>query len=336
MAGVATLGAGNTLGRVVSSLAPLKISPRPGKGPNASRGPRLLGKRPSEVFQSPKARAVKEGQGAQEDDLTTMLSRPGSLNGASPSTQLSERPPAFSPKDPHGDEEHVSDGFWSPFSISAVAALVVGLGFYFKDDIKVFLDVFEGQVEQMGPLGYAAYGVVYTVLELLIVPATPLTLAAGYLFGPVPGTAVVSVSATTAAVLAFLISRFALRDRVRDFADGNKQFVAIDKAIKKDGFKFVFLLRLSPLLPFAASNYLYGLTSVDLAPYALASWIGMLPGTWAYVNAGSVGRDLAESGPEGVLSWQLGLAVVATLGVIWFVGNLAKDALDHVDDEETA
>lgn len=55
---------------------------------------------------------------------------------------------------------------------------------------------------------------------------------------------------------------------------GNKQFEAVDKAIKKDGFKFVFLLRLSPLFPFAASNYLYGLTSVELVPYIVASWLG--------------------------------------------------------------
>ena len=51
--------------------------------------------------------------------------------------------------------------------------------------------------------------------------------------------------------------------------------------------QIVTLLRLSPLLPLALSNYLYGLTSVDLGSYVLGSWAGMLPGTIAYVAAGA-------------------------------------------------
>ncbi len=72
------------------------------------------------------------------------------------------------------------------------------------------------------------------------------------------------------------------------FASKNPRWAAIDRAIGRDGFKFVTLLRLSPLLPLAASNYLYGLTSVELGPYVLGSWLGMLPGTWAYVGAGAL------------------------------------------------
>jgi len=75
--------------------------------------------------------------------------------------------------------------------------------------------------------------------------------------------------------------------QVLDLAKGNKQFAAIDRAIGKDSFRVVLLLRLSPLLPLALSNYLYGLTSVDLVPYVLGSWVGMLPGTLAYVTAGA-------------------------------------------------
>ena len=74
--------------------------------------------------------------------------------------------------------------------------------------------------------------------------------------------------------------------QVLELAKGNKQFAAIDRAIGKDSFRVVLLLRLSPLLPLALSNYLYGLTSVDLVPYILGSWLGMLPGTLAYVTAG--------------------------------------------------
>ena len=82
--------------------------------------------------------------------------------------------------------------------------------------------------------------------------------------------------------------------QVLELAKGNKKFAAIDRAIGKDSFKVVLLLRLSPLLPLALSNYLYGLTSVSLGPYVLGSWLGMLPGTLAYVTAGAARPPTAD------------------------------------------
>ena len=67
----------------------------------------------------------------------------------------------------------------------------------------------------------------------------------------------------------FFIARYLVRDRVLKLAEGNKKFMAIDKAIGENGFRVVALLRLSPLLPFSLGNYLYGLTSVKLVPYIL-------------------------------------------------------------------
>lgn len=74
--------------------------------------------------------------------------------------------------------------------------------------------------------------------------------------------------------------------QIAKLAYKNKRFAAIDRAISRNGLKFVTLLRLSPLLPLAVSNYLYGLTSVDLGSYVLGSWIGMLPGGWVGGVAG--------------------------------------------------
>ena len=74
--------------------------------------------------------------------------------------------------------------------------------------------------------------------------------------------------------------------QIKELAQGNSQFKVVDRAIGKNSFKIVALLRLSPLLPLALSNYFYGLTSVDLVSYVVASWLGMLPGTIAYVTAG--------------------------------------------------
>ena len=91
----------------------------------------------------------------------------------------------------------------------------------------------------------------------------PLTASSGYLFGLVPGALVVLASATIAACISFFIGRTFLRDWAMKIASGSPKWRAIDRAVGKEGFKVMLLLRLSPLLPFAISNYLYGLTSVD-------------------------------------------------------------------------
>ena len=70
------------------------------------------------------------------------------------------------------------------------------------------------QVDDLGPAGPVAYTFVYTVLELVIIPAIPLTMAAGALFGVAPGVVVVSLASTAAAALGFLITRYAARDKV--------------------------------------------------------------------------------------------------------------------------
>lgn len=215
-----------------------------------------------------------------------------------------------------------------------LAALALG-GVLLKDQIKLFLDTFIALVDEWGPLGYLAYIVVYALLELLAVPAIPLTMTAGVIFGVLPGTAVVSVSATLAATGAFLISRYVARERFASWANKNPKFAAIDKAIGQDGFRVVALLRLSPLLPLAASNYLYGLTSVDLGSYIAASWIGMLPGTFAYVGAGSYGSLLVSAGEGGGIEiWQVALGIGVTAFALWYIGRLAKDAIDLEEMED--
>eukprot|EP00250_Pteridium_aquilinum_P007532 c17223_g1_i1 orf=240-1316(+) len=159
------------------------------------------------------------------------------------------------------------------------------IGYIYREQINAFLLEFSDFIEGYGAAGYALFVAVYAGLEVLAIPAIPLTMSAGLLFGTFTGTVIVSISGTIAATAAFLIARYVARDRILKLAEGNKKFLAIDKALGENGFRVVALLRLSPLLPFSLGNYLYGLTSVKLVPYVLGSWLGMLPGTWAYVSA---------------------------------------------------
>ncbi|GFR39697.1 hypothetical protein Agub_g176 [Astrephomene gubernaculifera] len=115
--------------------------------------------------------------------------------------------------------------------------LLLASGMLLKDTIKDFLEFFISAVDSWGPLGYVAYAAVYTGLEVLAVPAIPLTMTAGVIFGPIPGTIVTSLSGTAAATIAFLIARYAARDRVMRWARRNSKFAAIDRAIAKNGFK---------------------------------------------------------------------------------------------------
>lgn len=190
--------------------------------------------------------------------------------------------------------------------------------------------------QQLGPSAVFLYALLYFVLELVAVPALPLTLGSGYLFGVPLGTVAVSISSTAAAVAAFLIARYGLRRWVTKLAAGYPRFRAMDRAIGREGFKFVFLLRLSPLLPFSISNYLYGLTSVPLPQYVLGSWLGMLPGTIAYVSAGAAVNALTDLGASkgDVNPILVVIGVLATIGAVGTIGKLASEAIRSVDLEE--
>ncbi|KAG2320968.1 hypothetical protein Bca52824_014181 [Brassica carinata] len=214
-----------------------------------------------------------------------------------------------------------------------------GVGYVYRGQINTFLTQFSTLIEGYGPAGYALFIAVYAGLEILAIPALPLTMSAGLLFGSLVGTIIVSISGTMAASVAFLIARYFARERILKLVEGNKKFLAIDKAIGENGFRVVTLLRLSPLLPFSLGNYLYGLTSVKFVPYVFGSWLGMLPGSWAYVSAGAFGRAIIQEesnvglpGGNGQLL-TLGLGLLVTALAATYVTRLAKDAIKDIDDE---
>jgi len=169
-------------------------------------------------------------------------------------------------------------------------------------DVGAFLTDVSRQVEDMGPAGVVYFAAIYVAAEVLALPAVPLTASAGYLFGAVEGTAVVLVAATIAAGVSFLIGRFLLRGWVESIASESPQFRAIDAAVKREGFKIVLLLRLSPIFPFALSNYIYGLTAVDFVPYLAATLIGFAPGTALYVYGGEVASIVQATSGQAATS----------------------------------
>jgi len=184
----------------------------------------------------------------------------------------------------------------------------------------------------MGPTGGVVYALFYIAGTALFFPGLPLTLGAGFLYGAVIGTLVVSPASVAGASLAFLIARYFARDWVTRLLKKYPQAAAIDRAIEKNGFKAVVLLRLQPVLPFNILNYALGLTSIRLRDYMLASWIGMFPATVLYVYLGSVMNDISDllrgrpnSGVAGRFLLWGGLAAIVIL--VWWLGRIAKKAL---------
>ena len=186
----------------------------------------------------------------------------------------------------------------------------------------------EGWITGLGLAGYGAFYAIYVVAALLFVPGAALTIAAGFLFGLLRGTAVVSLAATTAAGLAFLIARHAARGPVEARARKDRRFAAIDQAIGERGWKIVALLRLSPAVPFSLSNYFYGLTAIRFGPYLLTSWLAMLPGTVLYVYLGAAGKAAARGeGRTPAENAYLALGLVATIVVTVYLTRVARKAL---------
>ncbi|QDU86769.1 TVP38/TMEM64 family inner membrane protein YdjZ [Pirellulimonas nuda] len=226
--------------------------------------------------------------------------------------------------------------------VAAPAALMIGLTAAFAllpvgDYLKSLL----AWVDALGPWGPAAFVALYVLATVLFVPGLVLTLGGGFLFGVVWGSLLVSLASVLGAVAALLVGRYAARDAVRGMAERFPKFAAIDKGVEQEGFKIVLLTRLSPLLPFNALNYLYGLTGVRLRDYTLASWLGMLPATVLYVYFGSLAGDLARvasgEGIGGPWKWALlavGLAATVTVTVVVtrMAGRALRERVDSSDE----
>ena len=214
-------------------------------------------------------------------------------------------------------------------------ALVAIAGFVYASrqlPLAEWIESFNAWVGGLGVLGPIVFALAYAIATVLMLPGSLLTLAGGAVFGLFQGFVTVLSGATLGAALAFLVSRFVARQHVEKWVQQKPSFDAIDKAVAKEGYKIVFLTRLSPIFPFNFQNYAYGLTRVPFLHYTVASFIGMIPGSFLYVYFGTLGRSGLEaaSGAGGAETFKIALQVVglvATLLVTVLITRTAKRAL---------
>lgn len=199
-----------------------------------------------------------------------------------------------------------------------------------------------GPTELLGELvdgaSPAAFVPVYVLGALAGVPAWTLIVAAGAAYGPWLGFVVASVSAVLAAATGFLVARYLLRDRITRIARRFRIFRALEAAVNMGDWRVVALVRLSPVVPYMLSNYLFGVTRVRFWPYLLAGWIATAPGTLLYVMLGHGGRRALSSDQE-MAPGQWGLLAVgiaASVVLVVYLSRLAQRALKEEEARATA
>jgi uncharacterized membrane protein YdjX (TVP38/TMEM64 family) len=212
-------------------------------------------------------------------------------------------------------------------ALAVAAALALG-GLPYRE----WLQAFYAWISGLGPEAYILFVAVYVLVTVFLLPAWLMTVGAGLLFGLLPAVALVSVGSTAGAAASFLIARHLARDAVARYAARHPRFSAVDRAIAQGGWRIVFLLRLSPVIPFVFSNYFYGLTAIAFRPYVLASWVGMLPLTVLYASLGAAGRQATSSAGDPAPAWKwplIAAGILVTIAVTVYVGRLARRALDE-------
>lgn len=181
-------------------------------------------------------------------------------------------------------------------------------------DIMAYYEANRGLTVLLFFTGYVA------VTGLSLPGAAVMTLVAGAIFGLLWGVVIVSFASTLGATLAFLVSRFVLRDSVQTkFRD---RLAAINRGVEKDGAFYLFALRLVPAVPFFVINLVMGLTPIRTLTFYWVSQLGMLPGTVVYVFAGTQLASIESVG--GIFSADI-IGAFVLLAIFPF---LARKALD--------
>lgn len=210
--------------------------------------------------------------------------------------------------------------------IIIIAVIVVAIAAFFAFDLGQFLslenikdsqaDIAQWQADNTFIAALSFFAVYIAVTALSLPGAAVMTIAAGAFLGLFWGVVIVSFASSIGATLAFLMSRFVLRDSIQNkFAERLK---TINQGVERDGAFYLFTLRLVPVFPFFLINILMGLTPIRTITFFLVSQIGMLAGTLVFVNAGT---QLAQvDSLSGILSPGL-LLSFALLGLFPWIAK---------------
>ena len=179
-------------------------------------------------------------------------------------------------------------------------------------------------------LGIFFFVVIYIFIVLLILPASWLSIAAGYLYGTYLGSFIVFISAFIGASLSFFISKRFLSKKVLDMINKYPKLSLLENIIQKGGLKLIVLTRLSPLFPFSILNYFYGLNNITYKDFSI-SLICIIPGTFLYCSVGSLLNDLSD-----IANLKLNnnlfttlISIISTSLIIYFLSKYSNEIINE-------
>ena len=235
------------------------------------------------------------------------------------------------------DQAHYRYRYAVPLIVAIVIAIAGLIAFSTHAlPLDVWLPLLRVWIEDQGSFGILIFGLIFVISVLLFIPGALLTMLAGGIFGLAWGTVIVSVASSVADGIAFLIARYYARGAVTRLAQRYPRFGILETAITEAGWPVVALLRLSPTVPYSASNYLYGLTGIRFFPYWITTWAFTLPGTAAYVYLGYAGSEALVETSRTTVDWYLlYLGLAATLGATFYLAIFARRALLKFEHQNT-
>ena len=211
--------------------------------------------------------------------------------------------------------------------LALLIAAVVGV---LEHAANVSPEALESWLQSFGPEAPLVFVVTYVLGTVLFFPGAALTLAGGAIFGTVWGGLYSVTGATVGAACSFLVARYLASDLVSSRV--HAKLPKLMRGIESEGWKFVALMRLAPIVPFNALNYALGLTRVKFSQYVLASLVFMLPGAFAYSYLGHIGQE-AATGRGGLI--RAGLIAIGVLSAMSFLTMFVKRLRGAKDDTET-
>ena len=191
-------------------------------------------------------------------------------------------------------------------------------------------NIFDFLISLDSGLGIFFFVVIYIFIVLLILPASWLSIAAGYLYGTYLGSFIVFISAFIGASLSFFISKRFLSKKVLDMINKYPKLSLLENIIQKGGLKLIVLTRLSPLFPFSILNYFYGLNNITYKDFSI-SLICIIPGTFLYCSVGSLLNDLSD-----IANLKLNnnlfttlISIISTSLIIYFLSKYSNEIINE-------
>ena len=179
-------------------------------------------------------------------------------------------------------------------------------------------------------LGLFFFVAIYILIVLLILPASWLSIAAGYLYGTYVGSVIVFISAFIGASISFFISKRFLSKKVLDMINKYPKLSLLENIIQKGGLKLIVLTRLSPLFPFSILNYFYGLNNITYKDFSI-SLICIIPGTFLYCSVGSLLNNLSD-----IVNLKLNnnlfttlISIISTSLIIYFLSKYSNEIINE-------